>query len=157
MSVLNGLLRRLGFAMGSQDAALTLVNEIRSYTKTDIFTATTAQVNAGLVLLPALPGFRYRLHDMAMIAVGGNAATATSVDILGTQSASAVKLMDGRVAGLTQNTLLRAGTATNGLILAAGASFDLCDANTAISVGATGTLATATSVRVLLTYDVVPV
>lgn len=116
---------------------------------------TTAQVNAGHTLLAALPGLKYRLHDMAMIAVGGNAATATSVDILGTQSTSSVKLMDGRVAGLTQSTLLRAGTTTNGLILADGASFVACDANTAITINHTGSdLATATHIDVLLTYTV---
>lgn len=116
---------------------------------------TTAQVNAGATILTALPGLRYRVHDISLIAEGGNAATATSVDVLGTQSSSVVKLMDGRVAGLTQNTLLRAGTATNGLILAAGASFAPCDANTAITIGKTGSdLATATHVHVLLTYDI---
>jgi hypothetical protein len=116
---------------------------------------TTAQVNAGATILPALAGLKYRLHDMAMIAIGGNAATATSVDILGTQSASVVKLMDGRVAGLTQHTLLRAGTATNGLILNAGASFVANDANTPITIGKTGSdLATATNIDVLLTYSV---
>jgi hypothetical protein len=92
---------------------------------------------------------------MAMIAIGGNAATATSVDILGTQSASSVKLMDGRVAGLTQSTLLRAGTATNGLILADGASFVANDVNTAITIAKTGSnLATATHIDVLLTYSI---
>jgi predicted RecA/RadA family phage recombinase len=116
---------------------------------------TTAQVNAGLTLLPAVAGRKYRLHDVSLIAIGGNAATATSVDILGTQSASSVKLMDARVAGLTQNTLLRAGTATNGLILAGGASFATCDANTAITIGKTGSdLATATHIDVLLTYSI---
>jgi len=117
---------------------------------------TTAEVNAGVTALPALPGKKYRMHDMALIAIGGNAATATSIDILGTQSASSVKLMDGRVAGLNQSVLLRAGTATNGLILADGASFVACDTNTAITVGKTGSsLATATHVDVLLTYEII--
>ena len=56
---------------------------------------------------------------------------------------------------MTQNTLLRAG-ATNAAILAAGASFGDCDANTAITVGKTGSnLATATAVHVMLTYTLV--
>lgn len=119
--------------------------------------ATTAQVNAGLTLLPAVPGRKYRIHDVALIAIGGNAATATSVDILGTQSDSSVKLMAGLVAGLTQNTLLRAGAATNGVILAAGASFVANDVNTAITIGKTGSdLATATHIDVLLTYSIEP-
>jgi hypothetical protein len=113
-----------------------------------------AGVNTGTVLLPAMPGLRYRLHDASLISIGGAAAGATSVDVLGTQSAAVVKLMDGRVAGLTQNTLLRAGTATNGLILAGGASFVANDANTAITLGATGTLTTSTHIDVLLTYSI---
>lgn len=116
--------------------------------------ATTAEVNAGKTLLAAIPGYKYRLVDCAMIAVGGNAATATTVDLLGTQSASSVKLVANAVAGLTQNTLLRAG-ATNSTILAAGASFAACDANTAITIGKTNSdLATATSIVVLLSYAI---
>lgn len=112
----------------------------------------TSEVNSGAVILPAIPGFRYRVQDMAMIAVGGNAATADSVDILGTRT-SGVKLMAGLVAGLTRSTLLRAGTATNGVILADGASFTAVDANTPITIGKTGSnLATATHVDVLITY-----
>lgn len=116
------------------------------------FVVSTAQVNAGLTLLPALAGVKFQLVDAAMIAIGGNAATATTVDLLGTQSSSGVKLVANAVAGLTQNTLLRAG-ATNSTILAAGASFAVCDANTAITIGKTGSdLATATGVHVLLQY-----
>lgn len=116
---------------------------------------TAAQVNAGFTLLPAVIGYKYRLQDMAMIAVGGNAATATGVLIRGTQSASVVSLMDAKIAGLTRSNLLRAGTATNGLILADGASFVANDANTAITVIKDGSdLATATHIDVLLTYTV---
>lgn len=115
---------------------------------------TTANVNAGATLLAAVPGLKYRVHDMAMIAIGGAAATATTIDILATQSASSVKLMASAVAGLTQNTLLRAG-ATNGAILAGGVSFVANDANTAITIGKTGSdLATATHIDVLLTYSI---
>lgn len=118
---------------------------------------TIAQVNAGTIIIPAEPGIRYRVQDMAMIAIGGAAATATSVDILGTQATASVKLMDARVAGLTQNTLLRAGTVTNGLILAGGASFMENDVNTPISVNHTGSdVATATHIDVLVSYVRVP-
>lgn len=114
--------------------------------------ATTAQVNAGLVLLPALAGVSYQVTDMALIAIGGAAATATTVDITATQSSSTVKLLAAAVAGLTQNTLLRAG-ATNATILAGGVSFVANDANTAISIGKTGSdLATATHIDVLISY-----
>lgn len=112
----------------------------------------TADVNAGLTLLPAVSGKKYRVHDVALISIGGAAATATSVDILGTQSASSAKLLAAAVAGLTQSTVLRAGAA-NATVLADGASFIQNDVNTAITIGKTGSnLATATAIDVLLTY-----
>lgn len=118
------------------------------------FRATTAQVNAGLTLLPARAGIKYQVVDLALISIGGAASGATTVDILGTQTTS-VKLLAAAVAGLTQNTLLRAG-ATNATILAAGASFVANDANTAITIGKTGSdLATSTHIDVLLQYRVV--
>jgi predicted RecA/RadA family phage recombinase len=117
---------------------------------------TIAQINAGANLLPAVPGAKYRLVDAALIAVGGAVGAATTVDILATQGASSVKLLAAAVAGLTQNTLLRAG-ATNAAILAAGASFVANDANTAISVAKTGDPATtATHVDVLASYVLEP-
>lgn len=113
---------------------------------------TTAEVNAGATLLPAVPGKKYRIVDIALIAIGGNAATATSVDIRGTQSASEVNLLAAAVAGLTQNTLLRAG-ATNAAILAGGLSFVQNDVNTAITIAKTGSnLATASHVDALVQY-----
>lgn len=114
---------------------------------------TLAQVNAGLTLLPALPGMRYRVQDIALISVGGAAAGATTVNIVGTQSASGVNLLAAAVAGLTQNTLLRSGAA-NAAILAAGASFVANDANTAITIAATGTLTTSTHIDVLIDYTI---
>ncbi len=115
---------------------------------------TVAQVNAGATVLAAFPGFRYRLVDVSLIAVGGAATGATTVDILATQSSSSVKLLAAAVAGLTQNTLLRAGAA-NAAILAAGASFAQNDANTAITIGKAGSdVATATHIDVLLTYQI---
>lgn len=116
---------------------------------------TIAQVNAGATVLPALANRKYRMCDMALIAVGGNVGAATGVLIRGTQSASAVSLMDAKTAGLTRSTLLRAGTATNGLILADGASFTACDTNTAITVIKDGSdITIATHIDVLLTYVV---
>jgi hypothetical protein len=89
-----------------------------------------------------------------MIAIGGAAATATSVDLRGTQAASVVNLVAAAVAGLTQNTLLRAG-ATNSAILAGGASFAACDDNTAITVAKTGSnVATATHVDFIVKFEI---
>lgn len=113
---------------------------------------TTAQVNAGLTLLAALSGYKYRLVDFSLIAIGGNAATATSVDLLATQSASGVTLAAAAVAALTRSTVVKPNTA-NVTVLADGASFVANDANTAITIGKTGSsLATATHVDVILSY-----
>src|SRR5690606_33477233 len=98
---------------------------------------TIAEVNAGATILPALDGFRYRLVDAALVAVGGAAGAVTTVDVIGTQSASAVKLLAAAQANLTQNTLLRAG-ATGGAVLAGGVSFAANDENTAVTIGKTG-------------------
>jgi hypothetical protein len=116
---------------------------------------TLAQINAGHTVLPAIAGYKYRMQDMALIAVGGTTAGITGILIRGTQGAAVVKLMDGKIAGLARSTLLRAGTATNGVILADGASFEANDANTAITVIKDGSdLSGATHIDVLLTYTV---
>lgn len=116
---------------------------------------TTAEVNAGATLLAAIAGWKYRLVDAFMIAIGGNAATATSVDIGATQAAGAVLLVANAVAGLTRSTVLRAG-ATNSTVLADGASFVNNDVNTAITIGKTGgSLATATHIDSHLLYELV--
>jgi hypothetical protein len=115
---------------------------------------TAAEVNAGAEILPAIEGYKYRMQDCAMIAIGGNAATATTVDVLGTLSSSSRKLVANAVAGLTRSTVLRAG-ATNSTVLADGASFTANDANTAITIGKTDSnLATATHIDVLLSYAI---
>lgn len=115
---------------------------------------TIAQVNAGFTLLAATPGYAYRIHDWSMIAIGGAASGATTVDLLGVQATVSVKLGAAAVAGLTQDTLLRAGGA-NATILAGGVSFAACDANTAITANKTGgALATSTFIDYLLWYSV---
>lgn len=116
--------------------------------------ATTAEVNAGLELLPALAGYKYRIVDVTMIAIGGNAATATSVDIITTQSASTVRPIVAAVAALTRSAVAKPNSA-NVTVLADGASFVANDANTAVSVGKQSggsNLATATHIDVILSY-----
>jgi hypothetical protein len=123
-------------------------------TKTQRTRATTAQVNAGLTLLPAVPGVKWRLVNCTMIAIGGNAATATSVDLLGTKAAAASRPVVNAIAGLTRSAVLNMGDA-NSVVLADGASYTAHDANTAISVvkqSGGSNLATATHVDVILTY-----
>jgi hypothetical protein len=115
---------------------------------------TVAEVNAGATILPAAPGLRYRMVDASIIAVGGAATAHTSIDIIGTVS-TARKLVAFLVAGTTQSTLLRAGAATNGVILADGASFTANDANTAVTIGKTGTdVATATDIDISFSFVV---
>lgn len=115
---------------------------------------TIAEVNAGATILPAIAGQRYRMVDASIIAVGGAAAAHTSIDILGTLSTSR-KLVAFLVAGTTQSTLLRAGAATNGVLLADGASFTQNDVNTAITVSKTGSdVTTATHVDISFSFVV---
>ncbi len=118
------------------------------------FHVAIADVNAGLTLLAALAGYKYRLLDAYAIAIGGAAGAVTTVDILGTQAASGVKLVAFAQANLTQSTVVRAG-ATGGTVLADGASFAINDVNTAITVGKTGaSVTTSTFIDIVLTYAI---
>jgi len=94
---------------------------------------TIAEVNAGVTILPAIAGFGYRMVDAAIIAIGGNVGAATGIDLTATLS-TARKLVAFKTAGMTQSTMLRAGTATNGVLLADGASFTKNDNNTAVTL-----------------------
>jgi hypothetical protein len=115
---------------------------------------TIAQVNAGATILAAVPGQKYRLIEASAIAVGGAAAAVTTVDILGTQSATGVKLVAYAVASLTENTQLKSG-GSGAAILAAGASYAPNDVNTAITIGKTGaSVTTATHIHILITYAI---
>jgi hypothetical protein len=130
-----------------QDTAIPVALSLRTR-------VTLAQLNAGLTLLPALVGLKYRIIDMKLIAVGGAATTGTSVNVIGTRAAAAVQLLVAAVAALTQSALLRAGAA-NAVILADGASFTQLDANTAITVITVGTAMTVmTAIDVDLTFAI---
>lgn len=113
---------------------------------------TIAEINAGVELLAAVPGWKYRVTDMKMIAVGGAVTGATDVRILGTRAAGSVALLVVAIAALTQSAVVRAGAA-NATVLADGASFTQLDANTAVTAGKTGGAgATATHVDVFVDY-----
>lgn len=114
---------------------------------------TIAQVNAGATLLAAIPGFKYRMVDVIGIAVGGAVGATTTVDVGGTQS-TAVILAAFAQASMTRSTVLRPGVSGT-TVLADGASFVACDANTAITVGKTGSsITTATHIDILFSYVV---
>ena len=113
---------------------------------------TTANVNTGATLLPAITGAKYRLTEAVMISIGGAAATATTVDIKGTQSASVVKLVAAAVATLTQDAVVKMTTAN---VLAGGVSYVQNDVSTAITIGSTtNNLATSTHIDTILTFAV---
>lgn len=110
-----------------------------------------AQVNAGATLLPAIAGAKYRMVAASAIAIGGAAATVTTVDILSTLSSSR-KLVAFAQASLTQSTVLKDG-ASGAAVLADGASYTANDAGAAVTVGKTGAdVATATSIDFSFTY-----
>lgn len=114
---------------------------------------TTAAVNAGATLLPAVAGLKWGLVDATIISVGGSAAGATAVTISGTQAASPAVLISAAVAALTQSTVVKPNTASV-TVLADGASYVLNDVNTAITIAKTGgALTTSTNIDVILTMQ----
>jgi len=117
---------------------------------------TIAEVNAGVTLLAALTGFKYRMITASAIAIGGAVGALDTVDILGTQSASGVKLVAFAQASLLQNAELKSG-GSGAAILAGGVSYVANDVSTAITVGKTGaTGTTATHVDINFTYAIEP-
>ena len=131
---------------------------LTTYAQTNRVRATLAEINAvtGKELLPAVAGYAYRIIDAVLIAYGGAAATATSVDIIGTRSAATVRPLVAAVAALGQSVVAHMGI-SNMVVLADGASFTPLDANTAVLLAtqaypSAGNLATCTGVDVILTY-----
>lgn len=117
---------------------------------------TLAEINAGATLLPSVPGYKYRMVDAYLIAIGGAVGATTTVDIYGVQNGVTVKLLAVAIAALTQSAVVRAAAA-NATVLADGASFSECDANTAITVGKTGANATtATNVDLVFEFALTP-
>lgn len=121
---------------------------------------TLAQVNAGQVLLSALPGVRWGLIGARFIATGGGAATATSVNLQGTVAGSTVQLWVVTVAALTRSTAVTMGhtpAAGSETILADGASFNAMDVNTSINLAVVGSaLATSTGFDLFISFMAYP-
>lgn len=116
---------------------------------------TVAEVNTGATLLAAVAGIKYRMTSCRIIAKGGAATTGTSVDITGTQTTAKI-LVSFLQANLTQSAVVSAG-GTGGTVLADGASFAVCDVNTAITIAKVGTdFTVVTGFDVFFDYVVVP-
>lgn len=103
----------------------------RRFTAAELTTAGTD------LLAPPAPGLKYRLIDCVFIAVGATVGGATDIRILGTQAAVSVALTTVPVAGLTQSTMVRLGSAA-APVLANGASQQPCDQATGIKIARTG-------------------
>lgn len=111
--------------------------------------ATTAEVNAGKTIVPARAGKTIAVVGGHMTALGGNAATATSVDIKDTNS-TAVVAVAGAVAGLTANAQLDFDAADN---VTRTTYRKPLTANKGLKIEVTGSaLATATSVDYYVEY-----
>jgi hypothetical protein len=110
---------------------------------------TAADINFGPVtLLAPVQNYKYQIFGMNLIAIGGAAGGSTSINIVGTRNGVAVNLLVALVAGLTQSTILNAGSA-NATILPDGASFLELDKSTGVTmqkIGANLTGATAIDV-----------
>ena len=79
---------------------------------------TKAQVNAGTLVVEAMPKRAYTVVDAWVRAIGGAASANTSVDIVDSVTGTVVVAFTR--AGLAQNTVLRLGTATTGVAANAG-------------------------------------
>lgn len=112
---------------------------------------TIAQINAGATILAAIAGHKYRMVSCTATAYGGAVGATTTVDVSGTVS-TARKLVAFGQASLTQSAVLKDG-GTGATVLADGASYTANDANTAITIGKTGSdLTVATGVDINLCY-----
>ena len=113
--------------------------------------ATLAEVKAGKVILLGEPGRTITVHDGWLRSLGGNAGTATSVDISDTATSPVVCFKMAR-GGLTENAVARVGLGTHytgttvGTPLTPGKGLRIDDAG--------GTLDTCTAVDYCIFYTV---
>ena len=110
---------------------------------------TTANCNSGVVIQPNIDGRTIVVTGVKMRCNGGNAATATGIDILD-NAGSPLTAVEIPVAVLTSGawaTEMSASTTTTnlGLLLTPGKG---------LTIKSNGTLATATSVDYIVTYTV---
>ena len=113
--------------------------------------ATTAEVKAGHVILPAASGVQYKILHATMQAIGGSATTSTSVDLKDTDEVSIIACP---VTLLTQDEIVDSG---------ASATIVASDISGAVASGkgvmiqdtAKNTLTVATHISVVVEYTIV--
>jgi hypothetical protein len=114
--------------------------------------ATTA-VNTGTVIVPAVAGRTLTVVDGWLRAIGGAAATATSVDVESTADTPTLAFKIA-VGGLTQNAVARVGLATHSTNTGVGTALDEDEGIQITST--TNNLATATYIDYCVFYTVSP-
>lgn len=141
----------LSVAEGTSDISQTPVFCVRTR-------VTVAEMNAGKTLLGAYSGGKWKIADVKVIAIGGNASStaATGLAIYGTQAGTATALFSVLKAALTQHAVNQINTA-NTSVANSGALFAANDVNTAITCKTTTAsdfdLATATHFDVILSVS----
>ncbi len=109
---------------------------------------TVAEVNAGHTLLSVPTSKKFRLVDCTLIAIGGNAATATTVDV---KCGSSI-LIAAAAGTLTRSAVVKPNS-SNVTVLADGASFTAKTAGDDVTIIKAGDdLETATHIDVILSY-----
>jgi len=109
--------------------------------------ALTAAIDAGVTIIPAMPGRVITIHD-AWVRAAGAADTATSVDI----SDGTTTVCVFTVAGLTDAAILRAGTTTTGVSTELGTALK---GSTGIQLATVGAgLGTTTAIEYCVKYSV---
>lgn len=117
--------------------------------------ATAAQVNAGLDVVPARPGFKYSLVDVLVVAAGGAPAGATSVDVTARLAGASRKLFSCTIGVNFTQSKAMVPDGVGSVLLADGASFTTNDTGSAIRLEKTGAALTgATHIDVIATYGV---
>jgi hypothetical protein len=81
----------------------------------------------------------------------GDAAGATSLDIIGIRDGSPVRLAVTAIAALVRSAIVRAGS-LNAAVLPDGESFEPLDVYTAVTCTSIGTMTTATSFDVTIVH-----
>ena len=111
-----------------------------------------AAIDAGVVAVPADPSRIYNVVD-AWVRATGSVADSTSVDITDTSGTVSVAIFTR--AGMTDGTILRAGTATTGV--AAGLNTDLTAGEGILIMTVGSAIGTSTAFEYCILYTVDPV